>query len=105
MATLCRIAQVRGVELWNTRARNGATLAGLIDSAAPRISDPKRWNRDRLASFQGDGAYFLAFAGMGLSRPDHIALYRKLERPESGWLAVVDLLVSRWEAAAHQTRH
>jgi hypothetical protein len=42
---------------------------------------------------------------MGLGRPDYIALYRKLERPESGWLAVVDLLVSRWEAAAHQTRH
>jgi hypothetical protein len=37
--------------------------------------------------------------------PDYIALYRKLERPESGWLAVVDLLVSRWEAANHQTRH
>jgi hypothetical protein len=105
MATLCRIAQVRGVELWNTRARNGATLAGLIDSAAPRISDPKRWNRDRFAGFQGDGVYFLAFAGMGLSRPDYIALYRKLERPEFGWLAVVDLLVSRWEAAGHQTRH
>ena len=37
--------------------------------------------------------------------PDYIALYRKLERPESGWLAVVDLLVSRWDAANHQTRH
>ena len=51
-------------------------------------------------------APFLAFAGMGLSRPDYIALYRKLERPDSRlagrpWF----LLVSRWEAAGHQTRH
>jgi Alginate lyase len=105
MATLCRIAQVRGVELWNTRTRGVVAVAGLIDRSAPNVSDPKKWNRDQLASFQGDGVYFLAFAGMGLSRPDYIALYRKLERPDSGWLAVVDLLVSRWEAAGHQTRH
>lgn len=105
VATLCRIAQVRGVELWNARARNGVTVAGLIDSSAPNLSDPKKWNRDQFADFQGDGVYFLAFAGMGLSRPDYIALFRKLERPDSGWLAVVDLLVSRWEAAGHQTRH
>jgi hypothetical protein len=105
VATLCRIAQVRGVELWNTRTRGGVTAASLIDASAPNVSDPKKWNRDQFADFQGDGVYFLAFAGMGLSRPDYIALYRKLERPDSGWLAVVDLLVSRWEAAGHQTRH
>ena len=101
MATLCRVAQVRGVELWNARARNGVSAAGLFDSSLPNVSDPKRWNAD----FESDGVYFLAFAGMGLGRPDYIALYRKLERPDSGWLAVVDLLVSRWEAAGHQTRH
>jgi hypothetical protein len=105
IATLCRVAQVRGVEIWNARTRNGVTVAGLIDSSMPNVSDPKKWNRDQFADFQGDGVYFLAFAGMGLSRPDYIALFRKLERPDSGWLAVVDLLVSRWEAAGHQTRH
>jgi hypothetical protein len=105
MATLCRIAQVRGVELWNSRTRNGVSAAGLIDSSIPDVSDPRKWTRDQFVDFQSDGVYFLAFSGVGLSRPDYIALYRKLERPDSGWLAVVDLLVSRWEAAGHQTRH
>jgi hypothetical protein len=47
----------------------------------------------------------MAFAGMGLNKPDYVAEFRKLERPENAWLAMVDLLVGRWEAAAHQTRH
>jgi hypothetical protein len=47
----------------------------------------------------------MAFAGMGLNRPDYVAQYRKLERTDNAWLALVDLLVDRWEAAAHQTRH
>ena len=105
MATLCRIAQVRGVDLWTSRARNGAGVAGLIDSAIADASDPKRWSRDQFADFQSDGVCALAFSGVGIGRPDYIALYRKLEHPDSGWLAVVDLLVSRWEAAGHQTRH
>ena len=93
------------MELWNSRTRNGVSAAGLIDSSIPDVSDPRKWTRDQFIDFQSDGVYFLAFSGVGLSRPDYIALYRKLERPDSGWLAVVDLLVSRWEAAGHQTRH
>jgi hypothetical protein len=93
------------VDLWTSRARNGAGVAGLIDSAISDASDPKRWSRDQFADFQSDSVCALAFSGVGLSRPDYIALYRKLEHPDSGWLAVVDLLVSRWEAAGHQTRH
>jgi hypothetical protein len=42
---------------------------------------------------------------MGLKRPEYIALFRKLEHPDSAWLSLIDLLVSRWEASAHQTRH
>jgi hypothetical protein len=105
IATLCRIAQVRGVDLWGARTRSGVAVAGLIEASAPDAADPKRWSREQFADFQSDGVCSLAFAGMGLSRPDYIALYRKTERPDSGWLAVVDLLVSRWEAAGHQTRH
>jgi len=57
------------------------------------------------AEFQNDGLYFLAFAGMGMKKPEYVALFRKLEHSEGAWLSMVDLLVGRWEAAAHQTRH
>jgi hypothetical protein len=42
---------------------------------------------------------------MGLKKPEYVALFRKLEHPEGAWLSFVDLMVGRWEAAAHQTRH
>ena len=34
-----------------------------------------------------------------------IALYRKLERREGAWLGLTGLVLGRYEAAGHQTRH
>jgi hypothetical protein len=42
---------------------------------------------------------------MGLDSSDYIDKFRKLEHPDSAWISLVDLLVGRFEAAAHQTRH
>ena len=100
-----RIAQVHGVDLWSPRAGRGATPANAIDRLVAMLSDPKALSRDQLADFGGNGVVLLAFAGMGMNRPDYIAQYRKLERPGNARLALVDLLTGRWEAAAHQTRH
>lgn len=90
-ALLCRIAQTRGVDLWSAQSKSGATVAALFD--------PKK------AGAESGNVYYLAFVGMGLNKPDYIILYHRLTRPDSAWLALVDLLVGRWEAAAHQTRH
>jgi hypothetical protein len=103
--TICRIAQAQGVDLWSARARNGATLATVIDYLEPYLSDPRKWAKEQIADFPNDGLDFLAFAGMGLKRPEYVALFRKLERPEGAWMSLVDLIVGRWEAASHQTRH
>ena len=102
---ICRMAQVRGTDLWNVRAKSGATIATVIDYLEPYFSDPKKWAKKQISDFPNDGLYFLAFAGMGLKNPTYLALYRKLERPDSAWLSVVDLILGRWENAAHQTRH
>jgi len=105
MSTVCRIAEVNGVDLWSAKAKNGATLATAIDYLLPYFSDPKKWAKEQIAEFSNDGLYYLAFAGMGMKRPDYLALYRKLEHGDSAWLGMVDLLASRWENAGHQTRH
>ena len=101
---ICRIAQVHGVDLWDAKAKK-ATIGTAINYLSPYLIDPKKWTKEQIDSVQTDSLYFLAFAGMGLRNPDYLALYRKLERPESAWLSLVDLLVGRYEAAAHQTRH
>lgn len=105
MATTCRIAQAQGVDLWNTQAKGGATLAAVIASLTPHLADRKKWDREQMAEFEADGIYFLAFAGVGMKKPEYVALYRQFEHPDSAWLGFVDLIAGRWEAAAHQTRH
>jgi hypothetical protein len=106
MVMTCRIAQVNGVDLWGVKTKSGAGISTVIDYLQPYLTDPRKWAKDQIGEFANDGLYYLAFAGVGLKRPDCLALFRKLERPEgSGWLSMVDLLASRYEAAGHQTRH
>ena len=105
LAMTCRIAQVQNVNLWTVQGKGKATLATVIDYLEPYLADPKKWNKEQVAEFRNDGMYFLAFAGMGMKKPEYVAMFRKLEQPEGAWLSLVDLLVGRWEAAAHQTRH
>lgn len=102
---ICRIAQVHNVDLWDVESRSHTTIGTVIDYLAPYLEDPRKWSKEQIDAVQTDGLYFLAFAGMGLKKPEYITLYHKLERPEAAWLSLVDLLVGRWEAAGHQTRH
>ncbi len=104
-ATICRIAEVNGENLWSIEGKNGTTIATVIEYLRPFLQDPKGWNKEQIIAFQNNGLYALAFAGMGLKNPQYVALYRKLERPEGAFFSLVDLVVGRWEAAAHQTRH
>ncbi|SPF47855.1 conserved hypothetical protein [Candidatus Sulfopaludibacter sp. SbA4] len=100
---VCRIAQVQGVDLWPVHGKSNTNLNTVIGYLEPYLADPHKWSKD--ADFPVDGLYSLAFAGMGLKKPEYVALFRKLERPEGAWVSFVDLMVGRWEAAAHQTRH
>lgn len=102
---VCRIAQVQGVDLWGVRGRGGATLGTVVDYLEPYLADPHKWTKEQTAEFPNDGLYFLAFAGMGLKKPEYVALFRKLEHSEGAWYSIVDLLAGRWETSAHQTRH
>jgi hypothetical protein len=104
-STICRIAQAHGnPDLWNVRARSGASIAAALDYLSPYLEDPKKWSKEQAGDIPYDSLDFLAFAGMALN-PKYIADFRKLEHPDSAWISLIDLLVGRFEAAAHQTRH
>jgi hypothetical protein len=102
---VCRVAELQGVDLWSLHTANGSNIGTLINAVEPYLSDPHVWSREQATDVESDGVYFLAFAGMGLKKPEYIALYQKLERPEHAWLSLIDLLVGRWSNSAHQTRH
>ncbi|HLH20390.1 MAG TPA: alginate lyase family protein, partial [Bryobacteraceae bacterium] len=48
-AMICRIAQVQGTDLWTVRAKNGATLATVIDYLEPYLADPKKWTKEQIS--------------------------------------------------------
>ncbi len=102
LATTCRIAQVQGVDLWTLQAKNGATIGTVIDYLSPYLAEPHKWAKEQIIDFQNTGLYALAFAGMGLKKPEYVALFRRLEHPEGAWPSFIDLLVGRWEAAGRQ---
>ena len=105
-SVICRVSQVEGMEnLWSVHGRRGVTITTAIDYLTPYLLDPKKWTKEQGSDIPYDSLYFLAFAGMGLDKPEYIALYRKLEHPDTAWMSLIDLLVGRSEAAAHQTRH
>ena len=104
-AIVCRIAEVQGLDLWNLRGKNGINLSMLIDSVQPSLTDPRKSNHDPALETESDSFYFLAFAGMGLKKPEYIAYYQQREHGDKAWPSLVDLLASRWEASGHQTRH
>jgi hypothetical protein len=104
-STICRIAQVIGKgDLWSVHARSGASIGTALDYLSPYLDDPKKWSKEQAGDIPYDSLDFLAFAGMALD-PKYIADFRKLEHPDSAWISLIDLLVGRFEAAAHQTRH
>ena len=63
--------------------RSGGTISASIDSLEASLADPKQWTKEQAAGFQSDGVYLMAFAGMGLNKPDYVAQFRKLEKPEN----------------------
>jgi hypothetical protein len=105
LTLICRVAEVHGIDLWSVRAKNGADLNSVIKYLEPSLADPHKWGREQTSDLDTEALYFLALAGMGLKKPEYIALYQKLEHPDRAWLSLVDLLAGRWEAAGHQTRH
>src|SRR5581483_877412 len=82
---LSRIAEAQGVDLWSVRGKNGSTISTVIDYLEPYLSDPHKWAREQANEVESDGLSFLAFAGMGLKKPEYVALYQKLEHSDRAW--------------------
>ena len=105
LAITCRIAEVHGVDLWHTQTRRGASMDTVVAYLSPYLAEPRKWPHEQIGELPNDSLDFLAFAGMGLKKPEYLQLFQKLEKPEGAWMSLVDLMVGRWQAAGHQTRH
>ena len=74
----------RPVDRARQRRRDIATV---IEYLEPYLTDPKKWTKEQITDFSNEGIHFLAYAGMGMKKPEYITLFRKLQHPEGAWLA------------------
>jgi hypothetical protein len=81
MTTVCQLLSSRADSLWNFKLPDGRTIGKALAYMAPFIKDKKRW------PLKPDVMYFdqwpmrhpsLLFAGLALSKPDYVTLWRKL---------------------------
>jgi len=93
-ATLCRLAQMGGVDLWHFHTAAGIGVDRGFRYLVPYVLDPARWKKQQIGKYSPDGYVFPGLAGIGMPAADLLAAYRKLPRSESPWVQFVDLLVS-----------
>ncbi len=85
-ATICRIAQLNGVRLWDKVDRSFHYLI-------PYVLDPGSWKKEQISRYNPGGYVFPGLAGIGEPSPDLLAAYKKMPRDESPWVQLIDLLV------------
>lgn len=93
-ATIARLAQASGVDLWSFRAPNGAGLETVISFLLPYAKKPGLWDKRQIAPFESDPDW-LGFAGMGTRRPEYMHAYTELFRGRGSWAALLDLIVGQ----------
>jgi hypothetical protein len=92
-ATICRIAQVDGVDLWHYKTPKGIGVANAFNYLIPYLLDPKKWTKEQINAYSSGGYYFPGLAGTGLPSQKLLSAYLQLPRAQSGFVQLVDMLV------------
>jgi hypothetical protein len=92
-SVLCRIAELNGVDLWKFHTPQGIGVDKALAYVTPYVEQPETWKKQQITPFAKNGIVFPAWAGMGLSSPDLMRMYRALPRSKSPWVLLADLTV------------
>ncbi len=77
-ALICRMAEVRGQDLWHFEPREGAGVLTAVRYLLPFVEDPTRWEKRQITSFTSDYAYFYALAGIPTGNTEYLRKFEKL---------------------------
>jgi len=102
-STICRLAEMDGVDLWHFRAPNGGSVATAFDYLVPYILHPETWRHQQISTYSAAGHYFPGLAGIGLPSRKLLDAYYRLPRGEAVWALFLDLLVRASEPKPVQT--
>jgi hypothetical protein len=87
-ATLCRIAQTSGVDLWKSGDLPKAFLY-----IAPYVIDPGSWKKQQIKPFK-ESPIFVGLAASALQSPELRAIREKMRDPEDVWSALADTIAA-----------
>ena len=93
-ATLCRIAQSAGVDLWSFKTEKGIAYEKVVRYVAPFVLHPEKWKGQQISEFKNDSTVFMGFAGLGLHDKELVASYMTLPRANSAQVAWSDMIIS-----------
>ena len=71
-ALLCRMAEVRGQDLWRYRASEGAGVLDAVRYLFPFIKDPDKWKKRQITGFDPKSVYFHALAGLATGDREYL---------------------------------
>jgi hypothetical protein len=92
-ATVCRMAQMSGVDLWHFKTAKGIGVERSFNYLMPYLAQPDKWKKQQINKFSADGYVFPGLAGIGLPSPELLAVYLELPRSGAAWIQFVDVLV------------
>ena len=92
-SVLCRIAQVRGTDLWGFVAPNGGSVAKACDYLLPFILHPDTWRHQQITPFKPDTVVFPGLTGVGLHSRKLLDAYGKLPHAKLAWDQLIDVIV------------
>ena len=74
---ICRMAMLRGENLWNYASLKGGSVEKAVDYLLPYVNDPSMWNKKQILPFGEKQPSFLALAYFDLNKPDYLKVYMK----------------------------
>jgi hypothetical protein len=93
-STICRLAQLDGVDLWHFETPKGASVAKAFQYLTPYAAHPDSWKKEQITKYDAGGYIFPGLAGVGLHSDTLLAAYRQMPRADSPWPQFVDLLIA-----------
>ncbi len=92
-STVCRLAQLNGVDLWHFRTPEGIGVEKAFNYLTPYVEHPDRWRKQEIGKYSPESYVFPGLAGIGIPSQPLLEAYLKLPRSQGAWIQWVDILV------------
>ncbi|MFB3903326.1 MAG: alginate lyase family protein [Acidobacteriota bacterium] len=77
-ALLCRLAEIKGQDLWNFKGPGGSSVVVAIRYLFPFIKDPGQWKKQQITTFAPESVYFYALAGRATGNCEYLRQFESL---------------------------